>query len=329
MTATWTFAVPGWWPLLLLLPLVAAVGLWRQRRRAVRLREVLGEREPQLAGRPAHAALRAAAALFALACLALAWLRPVAGVEAGDAAGPDFVVALDVSWSMAAQDVPPSRLAAAVAELERLAPQARGARAGLVAFAGEARLLVPLTTDLTAVTGVAQRLAPGAELRGGTDLGAAIDAAAAALLRAGSRGGSVVVLTDGEDFGGAGRVAAENAAARGVAVHCLGFGTVTGSKIAVDDEGGQTFLRDVDGNEVVSQLEPATLAAMAAAGGGEYGSGAERGSLTALYAEGLVPRARELAVDEVDTALAHRFQWPLLAALLLWMLRLVIPERRP
>jgi len=323
-----SFAVPAWWPVLLVLPVVAAVGVWRQRRRARVVHDALGPRAERLLGAETNTAVRRLLALLALVCLAVAFLQPVAGDEDAEPAGPDIFVGLDVSWSMAAQDLQPSRYRSAVAEIAALAAGARGARLGLVAFAGEARLLVPLCTDIQAVAAVADRLAPGAELRGGTDLGAAIDAAVEALERAGSAAGNIVLLTDGEDFAGKGLAAAARARARGVVVHCIGYGTDIGSKIAVEDEGGQSFLRDASGEEVISQLDPEVLTALAAAGGGEYGSGAEPGALGSLYDNRMLPRARDVAVATAGAQLAHRFQWPLLAAFVLWMLRFVIPERR-
>lgn len=321
------FEVPWWWPLLLLLPVAVWIG-WRRavRRRALQ-RRTFGGTEHRLLGVPTLVGARALLGVGFVVALAIALLRPVGGTESGEPAGPDVVFCLDVSWSMAAQDVPPARLRRAVAAIEATAAAAPGARFGLVAFAGEARLLVPLSKDLDAVTVMAGQLAPGAELRGGTDLGAAIGLAAVALQRGLAGAGSVVLLTDGEDFGDAGRDAAASARAAGLIVHCLGYGTATGSKIAVETEAGQQFLRDASGVEVISALDDTTLRAVAAAGGGDYAAGTDPNALTALYRDRLQPRAAAAVRGDADHIVGHRFQWPLLAALLLWMLRRLMPER--
>ncbi len=328
----WSFAVPVWWPWLLVLPVCVGIAWRRVRGRAERANALLGPRERRLAGGRRTTVARFLVASLAAAALALAWLRPVGDERVGEAAGPEFVIALDVSWSMAAQDVRPARLSRAVADLLDLADNAPGARGGLVAFAGQARLLVPLTGDLTALHQRAERLEPGAELAGGTDLGAAIDAGVAALQRAGSAHGSVVVLTDGEDFAGTGRAAAERAQAAGIVVHCLGYGTEIGSKIAVDDgAGSQSYLQDSAGVDVISALDPATLELLAEAGGGTFAlAGGDANALTDLYAGALVPRARtaDLRTAAAEGQLVQRFQWPLLLAVVLWMLRLLMPERR-
>ena len=321
------FAVPPWWPVLVLVPLVGWA-LWRRQRACRRQgRRLLGRGAPEFAGRSGWRRLRLGLAIAFGALVTVSLLRPVGGLERGEPVGADVALCVDVSWSMAAQDLAPGRLQRAAAEIAALAERARGTRVALVVFAGEARLLVPLTTDVAAVAVMAAQLVPGAELRGGTDLGAAIDLASAALQRSGAGHGSIVLMTDGEDFGGAGRVAAGRARAAGQRVDCIGFGTATGSKIAVEADGGQGFLRDARGEEVISALDLGALRAVAAAGGGVYASAEAAGALAALHDGRLLPRARAAAGARGDRVLAQRYQWPLLAAVLLWMLRLVIRER--
>ncbi|MCA8977165.1 MAG: VWA domain-containing protein [Planctomycetes bacterium] len=322
-----SFLIPPWWPVVLLLPLAAWIGHRRQRRRRDFARHALGRRQGGFVGRPVAQWLRIASHLGCLVAVAIALLQPVAGDEAGEPAGPDVLWCIDVSWSMAAQDVPPSRLQQAVKQLGALADRAPGARFGLLVFAGEARLAVPLTADLDAVRVMARGLAAGAELRGGTDLGAAVDQAAAALRRGGAAAGSIVLLTDGEDFGGKGRAAAMRAREAGLIVDCVGYGTAVGSKIAIETERGQQFLRDAGGEHVISVLDRVALAELAAAGGGRYATGSDVTALAELYDGQLQPRAAAAAREDGRRRVAHRFQWPLFVALLLWMLALAMQER--
>lgn len=318
----------GVWPwLVLLLPLVGWVGVWVERRRQRRRAALWGRREAALLGSPVHHQGRLVCGVAALSFVGLALLQPVWGEAPGEPAGPEVVICLDVSRSMLARDVLPSRLVAAQREVETAAEHAFGARFGLVVFAGSAQLAVPLTADLGSVATIAAAMDPSVVARGGTDLGAAIEVATAALQRGGSRAGCIVVLTDGEDFAGLGRAAAARAAVAGFVVHCLGFGSVQGSKVVVDTPAGEVFLRDAGGQDVVSALDAPSLGRVAAAGGGRFTT-AVAGGLADLYATALLPRGLAAAIADPQREQAHRFQWPLLAALLAWMLRSVIPERR-
>lgn len=317
---SFTFVARDLWPLLLLLPAVLALGTWWSVRAERHRQRVLG---PRLAGprNRGTTIVRMGAAVAAAVAAALAVLQPAWGAGVGAPAAPDVVLCLDVSRSMAARDQAPARFAAAQRQIERLVADCLGTRLGLVVFAGDARLLVPLTADAAAVAAVTAMQAPGTAGRGGTDIGAAIDLALGTLARANSRGGSVLVLSDGEDFGGRGVVAAARARAGGVVVHCMGFGSEAGSKIVVDLPGGEQFLRDAAGDDVLTRLDARGLAAIAAAGGGGYAPAVGEHTLARLHAEQLMPRALAAAVRTGEIVPAQRFQWFLLGALACWMLR--------
>lgn len=318
----------GAWPWLLLLAVALLLGARWQAGAERRRRELLGARERVLAGAVAHRRARALCALAAAFAAAVVWLQPAWGLGDGEPAAPDLVVCLDASRSMAARDQAPSRFGAAVQQLERLAAGALGTRLGLVVFAGEARLAVPLTSDLPAAAAVAGTLAPGAMGRGGTDVGAAIELALLALQRGGAANGSIVLLSDGEDFAGRGAAAAAAARAAGATVHCLMLGSDAGSKIVVAAERGEVFLQDRSGDDVVTRLDRDGLQAIAAAGGGQCRAVADDAALLALHDGELVPRAVAAAVRAGVRPPAHRYQWFLLAALGFWMLRWCLPERR-
>lgn len=332
------FAHPGLLPLVLLAPL-AWLLLWvGERARARRVDALLGERTVKLGASldPERRRLRRALASLALLCATVALAQPRWGEGSGKATprGVDILVCLDVSRSMLARDVPPSsvvnsRLAAAKAELVSLAERARGDRLGLVVFAGEPRVLVPLTQDAESMLRMAADAGPLSVTRGGTDLGAAIDTARRALGSARGDHEVIVVLTDGEDHAQHGRDAAARCLAQGVRVHCVGFGSVRGSKVAVQGEGGEAFLRDREGADVITAHDRTSLRALAEAGGGEYvDASATNTPLADLYRTRILPMARKAFDAEVRAEREHRFQWPLLAALLLWLLELCLPDRR-
>jgi hypothetical protein len=213
------FALPWWWPAVLVLPVLAWWATRQETRQAARTQVVFGRREVALLGaRCWQRTKRVCGVLSGLFC-GLALLCPIWGDGPGEPAGPDVVLCLDVSRSMRARDLEPDRLGTAQREIVALTQQAFGARLGLVVFAGTAQLAVPLTADLESVAVLAVAMDPSSVARGGSDLGAAIDTASAALERSHAVAGSMVVLTDGEDFSGAARAAAERARARGVIVH--------------------------------------------------------------------------------------------------------------
>lgn len=278
-------------PLLLLAPaawllLRSADGARRQRVEAA-----LGPRVPVRRRR-----VRLAIAGLFLALVAV--LGPAWGAAAGDVEGADVVVCLDVSRSMLARDVLPDRLSRAKREILELAGRAKGDRLGLVVFAGEARATVPLTDDMASFAELLDLADPTSVRRGGTDLGAALETALEVLK---GREGSVLLVTDGEDLGGRGLAAARLLKERGVKVHCVGLGTELGSKITT--EGG--FLRDRSGEDVVSAMDAAGLRAIADATGGTFG--------------GTVPDLSVTRRTGASDRRENRYQWPLAAAVLLWL----------
>ncbi|MEM8884961.1 MAG: VWA domain-containing protein [Planctomycetota bacterium] len=291
---------------LLVLPLVAILFAWLRRQRGERERAVVGRRWPQLSdARPTRGLLF----LTALACALVAALKPAWGESTVAAPAPiDVMICLDVSRSMLAEDVRPNRLQRARAELNALADALGDDRIGLVAFAGEARLVVPLTRDVESFRELAEGVGTLSVRRGGTDLAAAIRTATRALTDAGSRRACILLVTDGEDHAGAGATAARISP---WPTHVLALGTELGAKIPV--EGG--FLRDRAGNEVVTRLDPASLEALVDAGDGRlYDAG---DALTEVLAE----EQRTTRAGEPDRR-AQRYQWPLLAAVLLWLVDL-------
>ena len=129
------------------------------------------------------------------------------------ARGVDILVCLDVSRSMLAQDLQPSRLARAQEEIRALAARTESDRVGLVLFAGDARLAVPLTRDKDSFASLASRASPLSVERGGSDVGAALDTALGALTGAHE---VILLLTDGEDLEARGLQAARRCRDRGI-----------------------------------------------------------------------------------------------------------------
>ena len=326
-------ARPEGWALLLAAPLAWLGLVARDRARARRLRAIVGPRVETLASERSVPRRRLRRALFAvgLGLALLATLQPVFGAKVPEEGwrGVDVVVALDVSRSMLARDVAPDRLGLARKEIRALAGRARGDRLALVAFAGEARVLVPLTSDLASFADLADLADPTVVRRGGTDLGAALEASLGLLQAARGEERAILLLTDGEDLGGRGSAVARTLRERGLVVHTVGLGTALGGKIAVPSAGGETFLRDASGAEVVSALDATSLRAIAEATGGTYTDGtASPDALVAVYEDRILPLARSTFASAGSRRREDRYQWPLLAAFLLLVTDVALAGRR-
>lgn len=323
----WPGALP-WLLLPLLLLALRTLHDWRRRRQTA---VALGPRSARLASERSDGArlLRRGCGGLGLLLAGAALLQPLGETHAGSARqrGVDLVVCLDVSRSMLARDLQPDRLGAARREIEALCARLKGDRVALVLFAGTARLTVPLTQDAATLAELAQQASPLSVARGGTDLGAALDAALAALGNESGRHGAVLLLTDGEDRDQLGLQAAGRCRQQGVVVHCIGFGSVIGSRIALG--GGDGFLRDRDGREVVSALDATSLRAIAERTGGDYvDASVQPRPLVMLYERRVLPMLRQAFASEERLERDNLYQWPLLAAALLWMLELSWCERK-
>ncbi|NRA95367.1 MAG: VWA domain-containing protein [Planctomycetes bacterium] len=327
------FAWPAGLPILLLVPVAWFFLRTFDRLRARRLARLVGPRVGVLASgfsvQQRHMRRWLLVAALALALLAI--LQPLGGesIHGVERRGVDILVCLDVSRSMLARDLIPSRLERARREIRALADGVRGDRLGLVAFAGTSRLMAPLTRDAGSFTEIMELADPLSVGRGGTDLGAALETALAALGDADGDHEVILLLTDGEDLQGRGRRVAEVCRSRGIAVHCIGFGSGRGGKIPVEEDGVETFLKDGAGNEVVSIMDASSLRKVAETTGGVFvnAAGKER-PLGELYERRILPMAKK-AFDTGDTdSRGSRFQWPLLVAYLIWVLELCLTDRR-
>ena len=271
------FASPIWlWLLAGLVPLLLLE--WRAARRAEEgLKRLVGTRagHVQLGQcRPGQRRLSLALRTGAFVVLVLGAAGPEWGREMVRyrANGSDVVLLVDVSASMDARDVPPSRMEEtrreALAVLDRLS----GCRVGVVAFAGDAVRLCPLTLDRGAVRLVLETLRTGSVSEPGTDLGRALRMAAK-VLPGGRRSEQVIVLwTDGEDLERGAGQAVEDLARSGVRVITIGVGTRSGDVVPVLDDQGLSVdvKRDASGRAVQSRLDEALLRSIARRTGGAY-----------------------------------------------------------
>lgn len=357
------FDSPHWFWLLLAIPGLAVFAALALRARREAIRRLVGDVAPgrlaPQAGRDRRALEAAFGALtVGLIACALAGPRWGEARHSVERVGSDVVLVIDASRSMLATDVRPSRIERVRREIRGLLDTAPGVRVAIVTFAGDARLLCPLTLDHDTVRLFLDEIDPAYEHRGGSSLARALEAAGTALeASAGAAGRAVVVFSDGEDLkdpdGKAAAAVARRLAARGVQVHAVGVGTPEGARIPVEAEAsapgigadellgrerdargsGARFFRDASGNEVVTKLVPEPLAAMAAAGSGEFlDTGRSAFPMDELWRKRISRLAKgDLGAQELAT-LEPRFQWLLVPALFAamgwWMAPLGADRRR-
>lgn len=205
--------------------------------------------------------------VWTLAVLALAgptWQRQVTPAYRAPGA---WIVALEVSPSMEAADVTPSRMARARYAVDDLLSAAHDARVGLVAFAGDAYTVAPLTSDAATVRNLAQPLAPSLMPESGNRLAPALEEAARLLQAAPGRNRQVVVLTDGFTDPARALVTARQLHSQGIDVDVVGVGTSSG---APEPDGNGGFVRDASGRVVLARLDGDLLRQVATAGGGRF-----------------------------------------------------------
>jgi Ca-activated chloride channel homolog len=205
--------------------------------------------------------------IWTLAVLSLAgpsWQRQITPAFRAPAA---WVVALELSPSMDAADVPPSRIARARLSVDDLLSAAHDARVGLVGFAGDAYTVAPLTSDVATVLNLAGPLAPSLMPENGDRLAPALDESASLLHASPGQDRQVIVFTDGFTDPARALLAAARLKRQGITVNVVGVGTASG---APEPNGNGGFVRDSRGQVVLTRLDADLLAKVAAAGGGRY-----------------------------------------------------------
>ena len=243
--------------------------------------------------------------------------------------GAEIIIALDVSNSMLAEDIQPNRLERAKRSISKLIDRMDNDRIGLIVFAGDAYIQVPITSDFSAAKMFLSSINTNIVSKQGTSIGAAIDLAMNSFTPETEMNKAIIIITDGENHEDNPVKAAELAAKRGIKVHTIGMGSQRGAPIPVNKSYGQTnFLKDNDGNVVISKLDQKTLQQSASAGEGMFimASNTQAG-LNKLFDE-INKMEKEEIEEVVYTEFEHRFQYLLGIALFFLLLDSIIPERK-
>jgi Ca-activated chloride channel family protein len=271
------FGDPHWLYGLIAVPVLALFEWLAIRRARGALARLVGTRPDHVLlaqRRPNDRVLGALLRLGALLALLLGAARPEWGREVvrRGATGSDVVLLVDVSASMDARDVPPNRLDEARREALAVLERVGGSRIGVVAFAGDAVRLCPLTLDHAAARLVLESLSSGSISDPGTDLGRGLRMALKVLPGGRRDEQALVVWTDGEDLEAGGRAAIDEVAHAGVRVFAVGVGTPSGDVVPILDAEGRAIdvKRDARGNLVKSRLDEDLLRALAQRTRGAY-----------------------------------------------------------
>lgn len=314
------FANPNAFWMLLALPVLAGLWIAAGRRARVQLQKLVAARlRGVLVGEAHGRAWRTGLLLAGLALGVLAWARPQYGMISEDTKGRgrDVIIMVDVSRSMLANDMPPSRLQRAKLAAEDLVRQLPADRIGLVAFAGSAFLQAPVTADHAAVLSALRELDPEIIPLPGTNISAALQTADEAFDRTEGGQRAVVLITDGEDLE-ADSVAQARELSSKMRLFTVGVGSPEGAVLMVPSpRGGMEYIRDEAGNVVQSKLDEARLRELADAGGGFYTrliSGPAE--MRHIAVDGIASMDEHDVAMQSRTRAIERFQWPLGVALL-------------
>lgn len=216
--------------------------------------------------------LKLVLSLLALSVLIIAWANPQwsSKREKATRKAIDIFIALDISTSMLARDVAPNRLEKAKKIAQDIVTALKGNRVGLIVFAGNAYLQMPLTTDYAAAELFIRSAAPSSAPTQGTAIAGALDLAIRSFDQENLYNKAVIIISDGENHEPEALEKAKLAAEKGILISTIGVGTAEGAFIPIEAGGGEDYKRDAEGNPVRSKINETMLADLSAAAGGDY-----------------------------------------------------------
>ncbi len=325
------FEEPTYLYLLLLLPFLAAFYLYSNYRRRKAIRKfgdpvLMAQLMPDVSKYRPDVKFWLVFAAIGLFAVLLA--RPQFGskLETVKRQGVEVMIALDISNSMLAQDVQPSRLEKAKRLVAQLVDKMENDKVGMIVFAGDAFTQLPITSDYISAKMFLESINPSLISKQGTAIGAAINLATRSFTPQEGVGRAVIVITDGENHEGGAVEAAKAAAEKGIQVSVLGVGMPDGSPIPV--EGTNDFRRDRDGNVVVTRLNEQMCQEIAQAGDGIYVRVDNSNAAQKVIAQEINKMAKADVETQVYTEFNEQFQAVAWIILLLLLAEMLILERK-
>jgi Ca-activated chloride channel family protein len=273
---------------------------------------------------------------FIFWCLAMAFLviaiaNPQFGTKLEEAKreGIDIMIALDVSNSMKAQDLAPNRLENAKQSIGRLINNLNEDRIGIIVFAGQSYVQLPITTDYSSAKLFLESISCDMIPTQGTAIGAAIDLAVESFDPKSPAAKAIIVITDGENHEDDAVKSAETAAEKGMTVHTIGMGSEAGVPLPIVSNGNIVgYRKDNEGNTVVSKLNTALLKEIAAAGKGIFVQAGRSQSALSVVKDELNKMEKKEYASKRYTDYEGRFQFFLAAAIFLLISESLLSERK-
>lgn len=326
------FADPNFLYLLILLPFLVALYLYSNYHRRQNIRKygdpaLLKGLMPTISKYRPDIKFWLTFAALTLVILMLA--RPQFGskMETVKRSGVEAVIALDISNSMLAEDVTPSRLDKSKKLISRLVDTFNNDKVGLIVFAGDAFTQLPITSDYVSAKMFLETINPSLITTQGTDIGAAIRLAMKSFTPQEGVGRAIIVITDGENHEGGAVEAAQEAAEKGMQVFVLGVGSPDGSPIPAED-GSNNFRRDKDGNVIVTRLNEQMCQEIAKAGNGMYIRVDNTNSAEKVLNNEIAKLSKADVESQVYTEFDEQFQALAWLVLILLVVEMLILERK-
>lgn len=325
------FANPEYFYFLLVLPLLWGIyfyGAWKNRRNLARMGrlEILEPLMPDVSHY--KRGVKFFVQQLAVILLVVMIARPQIGskIETVKRQGVEIMIALDVSNSMLAEDITPSRLERSKLMLAKLLDELDNDKVGLIVFAGDAYTQLPITTDFVSAKMFLSNISTEMVPTQGTAIGRAIDLAMKSFTPDESADKAIIVITDGENHEDDAVAAARAAAERGVKVDVIGIGLPQGAPIPMGRSG--EFRKDRSGNVVITKLNEQMGQEIARAGGGLYVTADNtNAALRALISE--VRKMKKSDVEsKVYSAYNEQFMWFAAMALALLLLDVFVLDTK-
>lgn len=325
------FADPTYLYLLAVIPVLAIIRFLTYRNQKKRLRK-FGDPKLLRSLMPDVSRFRPAVKFWilqgALALLVVMLARPQFGTKISNEqrTGIETIIAMDISNSMLAEDITPSRLDRSKMMVENLVDHFTNDKIGLIVFAGDAFVQLPITSDYVSAKMFLSSIDPSMMATQGTDIARAIDMASHSFTQEEGIGKAIIVITDGEDHEGGALEAAEAAKKAGMRVYVLGVGSTQGAPIPIPGTGD--YMKDNTGNTVMSALNEDMCRQVAQAGGGAYIHVENNSAAQDQLDNELSKLAKKETTSTVYSEFDEQFQAVAILALLLLILEICIFDRR-
>ena len=328
------FAHPEYLYALVALPAILILFLlmvaWKKRARRKLGEQILIERLSEGHSR-SKPVLKLIITLTALALIIIACANPQIGtrLEEVKREGVDIIIALDVSNSMKAEDIKPNRLERSKQAISRLLDGLENDRIGMIVFAGQAYVQLPITYDYAAAKLFLQSIETDIIPTQGTCIGCAIDLAETSFTGNDNKHKALIIITDGENHEEDAVESAKKANEKGIIIHTIGMGSVDGAPIPIFRNGIQVdFQKDNEGKTVITKLESLTLERIAAEGKGIFiqASNSDDG-LASIFSQINKMEKKSFGTKQF-TGFEDRFQYFLAAGLLLLLIEFSITDRK-